>query len=118
MARFRAVVIHAPGFGGRPVTGQRSRATAKASWTRGRHGPAVLAPEVVFDLVGMKGHRGVLPLRFLFGTAGPRPGIKRLFTYPDEFELVGSRQSAQTQLGNSVPPLLAEKAFRALHGEA
>jgi site-specific DNA-cytosine methylase len=40
------------------------------------------------------------------------------FTYPDEFELVGSRQSAQTQLGNSVPPLLAEKVVRALHGEA
>ena len=43
--------------------------------------------------------------------------IKRLFTYPDEFEVVGSRVSAQAQLGNSVPPLLAEKVVRALHGE-
>jgi DNA (cytosine-5)-methyltransferase 1 len=32
--------------------------------------------------------------------------IKRLFTYPDEFELVGRRASVQAQLGNSVPPLL------------
>ncbi len=44
--------------------------------------------------------------------------IKRLFTYPDEFELVGSRASAQAQLGNSVPPLLAEMVVLALHGEA
>lgn len=43
--------------------------------------------------------------------------IKRLFTYPDEFEVVGGRVSAQAQLGNSVPPLLAEKVVRALHGE-
>ena len=40
--------------------------------------------------------------------------IKRLFTYPDEFELVGSRSSIQAQLGNSVPPLLAEKVIKAL----
>jgi DNA (cytosine-5)-methyltransferase 1 len=38
--------------------------------------------------------------------------IKRLFTYPDHFELVGSRASIQAQLGNSVPPLLAEKVIR------
>lgn len=44
--------------------------------------------------------------------------VKRLFTYPDAFELVGTRSSAQSQLGNSVPPLLAEKVVRALHGEA
>jgi DNA (cytosine-5)-methyltransferase 1 len=37
--------------------------------------------------------------------------IKRLFTYPDDFELVGSRASIQAQLGNSVPPLLAEKVI-------
>lgn len=30
--------------------------------------------------------------------------VKRLFTYPDEFELVGNRASVQAQLGNSVPP--------------
>lgn len=38
--------------------------------------------------------------------------IKRLFTFPDEFDLVGSRASVQAQLGNSVPPLLAEKVAR------
>lgn len=38
--------------------------------------------------------------------------IKRLFTYPDHFGLVGSRASIQAQLGNSVPPLLAEKMIR------
>ena len=35
--------------------------------------------------------------------------IKRLFTYPDDYEFVGSRASVQAQLGNSVPPLLAER---------
>jgi DNA (cytosine-5)-methyltransferase 1 len=40
--------------------------------------------------------------------------IKRLFTYPDDFDFVGSRSSIQAQLGNSVPPLLAEKVVRAL----
>ena len=45
-----------------------------------------------------------------------RGEIKRLFTYPDEFELVGSRASIQAQLGNSVPPLLAEKVIRSLYG--
>ncbi|WP_237570543.1 DNA cytosine methyltransferase [Mycolicibacterium lacusdiani] len=37
--------------------------------------------------------------------------VKRLFTFPDEFELVGSRASVQAQLGNSVPPLLARQVF-------
>lgn len=37
--------------------------------------------------------------------------VKRLFTYPDDFELVGSRSSVQAQLGNSVPPLLAAKVI-------
>lgn len=40
--------------------------------------------------------------------------IKRLFTYPDDFELVGSRASVQAQLGNSVPPLLAQSVVQAL----
>lgn len=35
--------------------------------------------------------------------------IKRLQTFPDEYEIVGSRRSAQRQLGNAVPPLLAEQ---------
>ena len=39
--------------------------------------------------------------------------IKRLFTYPDDFDFVGSRASIQAQLGNSVPPLLAERVLGA-----
>lgn len=35
--------------------------------------------------------------------------VKRLFTFPDEFEVVGSRRSAQAQLGNSVPPELGRQ---------
>lgn len=35
--------------------------------------------------------------------------VKRLFTFPDDFEVVGSRSSIQAQLGNSVPPLLAQR---------
>jgi DNA (cytosine-5)-methyltransferase 1 len=34
--------------------------------------------------------------------------IKRLQTFPDDYEIVGSRRSAQIQIGNAVPPLLAE----------
>lgn len=37
------------------------------------------------------------------------PEVKRLFTFPDDLELVGSRNSVQAQLGNSVPPLLAQR---------
>lgn len=37
------------------------------------------------------------------------PEVKRLFTFPDSFEFVGSRGSAQYMLGNSVPPLLAQR---------
>lgn len=40
--------------------------------------------------------------------------IKRLFTFPDHFELVGSRSSVQAQLGNSVPPLLARQVFESV----
>ena len=39
--------------------------------------------------------------------------IKRLFTYPDEYEFIGNRASVQAQLGNSVPPILAEQVIRA-----
>lgn len=45
------------------------------------------------------------------------PELKRLFTFPDNFELVGSRSSIQAQLGNSVPPLLGEKVMKAIVGE-
>ena len=37
------------------------------------------------------------------------PEMKRLFSFPDNFEFVGSRSSVQAQLGNSVPPLLAQR---------
>lgn len=40
--------------------------------------------------------------------------IKRLQTFPDEHVVVGSRRSAQVQIGNAVPPLLAEQVARAL----
>jgi DNA (cytosine-5)-methyltransferase 1 len=34
--------------------------------------------------------------------------IKRLQTFPDDYVVVGSRRSAQSQVGNAVPPALAE----------
>jgi site-specific DNA-cytosine methylase len=34
--------------------------------------------------------------------------LRRLFTCPDDFELVGRRASVQAQIGNSVPPPLAK----------
>ena len=37
------------------------------------------------------------------------PEILRLQTFPDDYTIVGSRRSAQAQVGNAVPPLLAEK---------
>lgn len=37
--------------------------------------------------------------------------VKRLFTFPDSFELVGTRNRVQAQLGNSVPPLLARQVI-------
>jgi DNA (cytosine-5)-methyltransferase 1 len=37
------------------------------------------------------------------------PELRRLFTFPDDFELVGRRLSVQAQIGNSVPPLLAQR---------
>lgn len=42
------------------------------------------------------------------------PELKRLFTFPDSFEFVGSRGSVQAQIGNSVPPALAEQVVRQL----
>jgi len=42
------------------------------------------------------------------------PELKRLFTFPDEFEFVGKRSSVQAQVGNSVPPLLAEQVARSV----
>jgi DNA (cytosine-5)-methyltransferase 1 len=43
--------------------------------------------------------------------------LKRLFTFPDHFDLVGTRGSIQAQIGNSVPPLLARTVILAMHDE-
>ena len=40
--------------------------------------------------------------------------LKRLFTFPDDFAIVGSRASVQSQLGNSVPALLAQRVVEGL----
>lgn len=40
--------------------------------------------------------------------------IKRLQTFPDEFIIRGNRRSAQRQVGNAVPPLLARRIAEAL----
>lgn len=45
------------------------------------------------------------------------PEIKRLFTFPDDFHLVGSRSSIQAQLGNAVPALLSMKVIKVMAGE-
>lgn len=42
------------------------------------------------------------------------PELRRLFTFPDEFDFVGRRMSIQAQIGNSVPPLLAEQVARSV----
>ena len=40
--------------------------------------------------------------------------IKRLQTFPDEFVACGNRRSAQRQIGNAVPPLLARRLAEVL----
>lgn len=42
------------------------------------------------------------------------PELRRLFTFPDDFEFIGRRSSVQAQIGNSVPPLLAQAVAVAL----
>lgn len=44
------------------------------------------------------------------------PELRRLFTFPDEFEFVGKRSSVQSQVGNSVPPHLAKQVIETLVG--
>lgn len=44
--------------------------------------------------------------------------IKRLQTFPDDYEIVGSRRSAQIQIGNAVPPLLAKRLAEPLAASA
>lgn len=40
--------------------------------------------------------------------------LKRLQTFPDDFVICGNRRSAQRQLGNAVPPLLARRIAEVL----
>jgi DNA (cytosine-5)-methyltransferase 1 len=42
------------------------------------------------------------------------PELRRLFTFPDNYAFVGTRMSVQSQIWNSVPPLLAEKVAASL----
>lgn len=42
------------------------------------------------------------------------PEVKRLMTFPDDFEIVGNREIAQKQLGNAVPLELGKAVVRAL----
>lgn len=37
------------------------------------------------------------------------PELRRLFTFPDDYQFVGRRASVQAQIGNAVPPLLAQR---------
>jgi DNA (cytosine-5)-methyltransferase 1 len=46
------------------------------------------------------------------------PELRRLFTFPDEFAFVGRRASVQAQIGNSVPPDLAENVAAAVAAAA
>ncbi len=43
--------------------------------------------------------------------------VKRLMTFPDEFEVLGSRREQQLQLGNAVPPQLGSAVAEALARE-
>lgn len=40
--------------------------------------------------------------------------LRRLFTFPDDYDFVGKRASVQSQIGNSVPPLLAQAVAEAV----
>lgn len=40
--------------------------------------------------------------------------VKRLMTFPDEFEVLGTRRQQQLQLGNAVPPILGHTVATAL----
>lgn len=45
------------------------------------------------------------------------PELKRLQGFPDDFKVAGSRRVVQLQIGNSVPPLLAEKVATAIRSQ-
>lgn len=42
------------------------------------------------------------------------PEMRRLFTFPDSFAFVGTRAAIQSQIGNSVPPLLGQRVAEAI----
>lgn len=42
------------------------------------------------------------------------PELRRLFSFPDDFDFVGKRSSVQSQIGNAVPPLLARRVAEAV----
>ncbi len=42
------------------------------------------------------------------------PELRRLFTFPDDFAFAGKRTSVQSQIGNAVPPLLAQRVAEAI----
>src|SRR5439155_24707763 len=43
--------------------------------------------------------------------------LKRLMTFPDDFVVLGARREQQLQLGNAVPPKLAEAVARSVAAE-
>ena len=43
--------------------------------------------------------------------------LKRLMTFPDDFVVLGTRREQQLQLGNAVPPKLAEAVARSVRNE-
>lgn len=43
--------------------------------------------------------------------------LKRLMTFPDDFVVTGTRREQQLQLGNAVPPLLAQVVAESLASE-
>ena len=45
------------------------------------------------------------------------PELRRLMTFPDDFELCGTRRDKQLQLGNAVPPVLGAVVASALAAE-
>lgn len=46
------------------------------------------------------------------------PELRRLFTFPDDYAFVGRRGSVQAQIGNCVPPLLAQQVAAAIAAKA
>jgi len=43
--------------------------------------------------------------------------LKRLMTFPDDYVVCGGRRAQQLQLGNAVPPLLAQRIAEQIAAE-